>query len=273
MRAVVTGASGGLGYETALALAGSGHEVVLTARNPAKGDLALHRIRAAWPAARVSFAVLDMASLASVAAFAAGVVGPVGLLVNNAGVMAPDRRQVTPDGFELQMGTNYFGHFTLTARLLPRLIEGRARVVQVSSLAHRHARIDFDDLQGERRYRPWTQYGQSKLAMLMFALELDRRARAAGWPIVSVAAHLACGRRRCTPPSACSANPPPRVRARSCMPASRWVSRAVRTGAHPDAAKSAAPLPPPASCHRRRTRPRRHGCGRFRRGWLGLVGP
>ena len=189
MRAIVTGASGGLGYETALALAGAGHEVVLTARNPAKGDLALHRIRAAWPAARLSFAVLDMASLASVAAFAAGVGGPVGLLVNNAGVMAPDRRQVTPDGFELQMGTNYFGHFALTSRLLPRLIEGRARVVQISSLAHRHARIAFDDLQGERRYRPWTQYGQSKLAMLMFALELDRRARASGWPIVSVAAH------------------------------------------------------------------------------------
>ena len=189
MLTIVTGATGGLGYETALGLATAGHEVIVAARNPAKGADAVARLRAAVPAAQVEFAPLDLASLASVEAFAAAVPGPVGLLVNNAGVMAPDRRQVTPDGFELQMGTNYFGHYALTARLLPRLIEGQARVVQVSSLAHRSARIAFDDLQGARRYRPWVQYGQSKLAMLMLALELDRRARAAHWPILSMAAH------------------------------------------------------------------------------------
>ena len=189
MLTIVTGATGGLGYETALGLATAGHEVIVAARNPAKGADAVARLRAAVPAAQVEFALLDLASLASVEAFAAAVPGPVGLLVNNAGVMAPDRRQVTPDGFELQMGTNYFGHYALTARLLPRLIEGQARVVQVSSLAHRSARIAFDDLQGARRYRPWVQYGQSKLAMLMLALELDRRARAAHWPILSMAAH------------------------------------------------------------------------------------
>ena len=189
MRAVVTGATGGLGLEVAAAMAQVGHEVVLTGRNPAKGAAALARIAGSKPAGKVSFAVLDMASLASVRAFAAQQEGPLSLLVNNAGVMAPDKRQVTADGFELQMGTNYFGHYLLTALLLPRLIEGRARVVQVSSLAHRAAKLNFADMQGAKQYRPWAQYGQSKLAMLMFALELDRRARAAGWPIISVAAH------------------------------------------------------------------------------------
>lgn len=189
MRAVVTGATGGLGLEVAAAMVQAGHEVVLTGRNPAKGQAALARIAASKPAGKVSFVALDMASLASVRAFAAQQTEPLGLLVNNAGVMAPDTRQVTADGFELQMGTNYFGHYALTALMLPRLIDGRARVVQVSSLAHRSATLNFADMQGAKRYRPWAQYGQSKLAMLMFALELDRRARAAGWPIVSVAAH------------------------------------------------------------------------------------
>ena len=189
MRAVVTGATGGLGLEVAVDLAQAGHEVMLTGRNPSKGKVALARIARTKPAGAVSFAVLDMASLASVRAFAAQMEGPLGLLINNAGVMAPDKRQVTADGFELQMGTNYLGHYALTALLLPRLIEGQARVVQVSSLAHRAARLNFADMQGATHYRPWAQYGQSKLAMLMFALELDRRARAAGWPIVSVAAH------------------------------------------------------------------------------------
>ena len=189
MLAVVTGATGGLGYEVSAALAQAGHDVVLAGRNAEKGAAALDRLKQRKPAGQARFAMLDLASLASVRAFAAGVDGPVGLLVNNAGVMAPDKRQVTEDSFELQMGTNYFGHYALTALLAPRLIQGRARVVQVSSLAHRQARLDWSDLQGEKRYGPWKQYGQSKLAMLMFALELDRRARAAGWPLVSVAAH------------------------------------------------------------------------------------
>ena len=190
--AVVTGATGGLGYATAEALAKGGAHVVLAGRNPAKGDVALTKLRRAVPGAKAEFALLDLASLASVQAGAEKLLAAhpaIGILVDNAGVMAPKRRQMTPDGFELQFGTNYLGHFALTARLLPGLIAGRARVVQVSSLAHRGGAIAWGDLQGARRYSAWRSYGQSKLAMLMFALELARRAEAAGWPLVSVAAH------------------------------------------------------------------------------------
>ena len=112
------------------------------------------------------------------------------LLINNAGVMALPRRQTTADGFEMQFGTNHLGHFALTARLLPLLRRAsRPRVVSLSSLAHRTGRIDFDDLQGARVYSPWKAYGQSKLATLMFALELQRRSDAAGWNLISNAAH------------------------------------------------------------------------------------
>jgi NAD(P)-dependent dehydrogenase (short-subunit alcohol dehydrogenase family) len=112
------------------------------------------------------------------------------LLINNAGVMALPRRQVTADGFEMQLGTNHLGHFALTARLLPLLrLASARRVVSVSSLAHRTGSIDFGDLQGERYYSPWKAYGQSKLACLMFALELQRRSDAAGWKVISIAAH------------------------------------------------------------------------------------
>ncbi len=190
--AIVTGATSGLGFETALGLARAGHHVLLAGRNPAKGAPALARLRSLAPAAQAGFELLDLASLRSVHAFSnrIGAAHPaVGILVNNAGVMAPPRRVVTEDGFELQTATNYLGHFALTARLLPLLLEGSARVVNVSSLAHRGAAIDFADLQGERRYRAWRLYGQSKLAMLMWALELDRRAAAAGWPLRAVAAH------------------------------------------------------------------------------------
>jgi NAD(P)-dependent dehydrogenase (short-subunit alcohol dehydrogenase family) len=112
------------------------------------------------------------------------------LLINNAGVMALPRRQTTADGFEMQFGTNHLGHFALTARLLPLLRRAsEPRVVSVSSLAHRTGSIDFNDLQGERLYSPWKAYGQSKLACLMFALELQRRSEAAGWKLISNAAH------------------------------------------------------------------------------------
>jgi NAD(P)-dependent dehydrogenase (short-subunit alcohol dehydrogenase family) len=112
------------------------------------------------------------------------------LLINNAGVMALPRRQTTADGFEMQFGTNHLGHFALTARLMPLLRQASApRVVSVSSLAHRTGSIDFSDLQGERIYSPWKAYGQSKLACLMFALELQRRSEAAGWKVTSIAAH------------------------------------------------------------------------------------
>jgi len=192
--AVVTGGTGGLGYTTAVGLARTGARVVLAGRNPAKGEAALARLRREAPGADAEFELLDLASLASVTAFAERTLAAhpaLDILVNNAGVMAPPARQVTADGFELQFGTNYLGHFALTARLLPALLraEDGARAVQVSSLAHRGGVIAWGDLQGERRYNPWKSYGQSKLAMLMFALELARRAAAQGWPLVSVAAH------------------------------------------------------------------------------------
>ncbi len=191
-RAVVTGATGGLGYEIALALAGAGAEVVLAGRNAAKGRDALARIGAAHPGAAVRFELLDLASLASVAAFAERLAGegrPLDLLVNNAGVMSYPTRRTTSDGFEAQFGTNHLGHFALTLRLLPLLRRGHAaRVVTVSSLAHRQGAIRFDDLQTQR-YQPRTAYAQSKLANLMFALELQRRSAAQGWGVTSIAAH------------------------------------------------------------------------------------
>lgn len=191
--AVITGATGGLGYETALVLAGAGATVVLTGRNDIKGKTALERIRAQYPKADVSYETLDLASLASVADFAGrfAISRPsLDLLINNAGVMALPQRRTTRDGFEMQFGTNYLSHYALTARLLPQLRRGRQpRVVNLSSLAHRSGAIDFDDLQGERSYRAWKAYSQSKLAMLMFALELQRRSDAAGWGLMSNAAH------------------------------------------------------------------------------------
>ena len=191
--AVVTGATGGLGYETALALAAAGGEVILAGRNPAKGRDALTRIQAAHPGARVRFEELDLASLASVAALADRLVAqgtPIDLLVNNAGVMALPEKGTTTDGFEMQLGTNYLGHYALTARLLPLLRRGeQPRVVNLSSGVHRMGAIKFDDLQSERSYSPWKAYSQSKLAMLMFALELQRRSDAGGWGLMSNGAH------------------------------------------------------------------------------------
>ncbi len=184
--AIVTGATGGLGYATAFALARAGAEVVIAARNPAKAATAL----AAIGSPNVTYAPLDLASLASVAAFAARVTRPLDLLVNNAGVMALPTRCTTEDGFELQFGTNYLGHFALAAHLLPHLRAApHPRVVSLASLAHRRGRIDFEDLQGARNYRPWKAYSQSKLAMLLFARELQRRSDAADWGLASFAAH------------------------------------------------------------------------------------
>ncbi|MGY3618850.1 oxidoreductase [Bradyrhizobium sp. USDA 10063] len=191
--AVITGATGGLGYETALALAGAGASVVLTGRNDTKGNNALERIRAQHPKADVSYETLDLASLASVADFAGrfAISRPsLDLLINNAGVMALPKRRTTQDGFEMQLGINYLGHYALTARLLPQLRRGvEPRIVNLSSLAHRSGAIDFDDLQSERSYRSFRAYCQSKLAMLMFALELQRRSDADGWGLMSTAAH------------------------------------------------------------------------------------
>jgi NAD(P)-dependent dehydrogenase (short-subunit alcohol dehydrogenase family) len=190
--AIVTGANSGLGLVTARELARHGASVVMACRNTAKGQDALREIEAAVPGARLELATLDLSNLASVEDFAKRFRSSyegLDLLINNAGLMAPPRGE-TADGFELQLGTNHLGHFALTGWLIGAM-EGRrdARVVALSSIAHRTGRINFEDLQSERRYRRWRAYGQSKLADLMSALELDRRLRAAGSTIKSIAAH------------------------------------------------------------------------------------
>jgi NAD(P)-dependent dehydrogenase (short-subunit alcohol dehydrogenase family) len=190
--AIVTGANSGLGLVSARELARRGASVVLACRNAEKGAAALEAISRVAPRARLELAALDLGSLTSVQAFAEqfrSTHDGLDLLLNNAGVMAPPR-QVTAEGFELQFGTNHLGHFALTGRLIGAM-EGRedARVVTLSSNAHKMGRIDFDDLQSERRYNRWRAYGQSKLADLMCALELDRRLRAADSTVKSLAAH------------------------------------------------------------------------------------
>ena len=190
--AIVTGANSGLGLNTACELARAGAHVVLACRNLDKGEAARAGIAAQVPGAQLELEALDLSSLDSVRSFAQtfrdGHEG-LDLLINNAGVMATPRRH-TADGFELQLGTNHLGHFTLTAQLLD-MIEGRTdgRVVTLSSNAHKMGRIAFDNLGGERHYFRWRAYAQSKLANLLFALELDRRLRAAGSSVKSLAAH------------------------------------------------------------------------------------
>jgi NAD(P)-dependent dehydrogenase (short-subunit alcohol dehydrogenase family) len=188
--AVITGANSGIGLEAARELTRAGARVVMACRDTAKGEDAAKSIRASVPAARLDVEALDLASLDSVRAFAERYPHDrLDLLINNAGVMASPHRQ-TADGFELQLGTNHLGHFALTGRLLGKLITTpAARVVTVSSTAHKFGRINFDDLQSERSYQRWRAYGQSKLANLLFALELDRRLRASGADVLSVAAH------------------------------------------------------------------------------------
>ena len=189
---IVTG-PGGLGYETALALAEKGAEVILAGRSEEKGKESVAKIRGLHPKAKIKFALLDLAKLSSIADFArrfAGEHSALHILINNAGVMAPPKRKTTFDGFELQFGTNYLGHYALTAQLLPLLKQTKdARIVNVSSLAHRQGTIRLNDLQWEQGYRPWASYGQSKLANLIFALELQRRSDAQGWGVMSNAAH------------------------------------------------------------------------------------
>lgn len=190
--AVVTG-TGGLGYETALALARAGAEVIVAGRNAEKGNHAINSILSHAPKAKVRFEALDLADLSTITRFAerlAERLDRLDILVNNAGVMVPPKRKVTKDGFELQFGTNYLGHYALTARLLPLLRRGQgARVVSLSSVAARAGQIDLTDLQSEKNYVPMTAYSQSKLACLMFAIELQRQSTADGWNVTSIAAH------------------------------------------------------------------------------------
>ncbi len=191
--AIVTGANSGIGYETARALAAKGARVVLACRSEPKGLDAVSRLKAAAPGANARFECLDLGSLASVASFAQRMLadeGALDLLINNAGVMAPPFGR-TEDGFELQFGTNHLGHFALTAALMPLVrCASRARIVNVSSLAHFGGSIDFDDPNYERRrYVAMAAYGQSKLANLLFTRELQRRLEKAGYSALCAAAH------------------------------------------------------------------------------------
>lgn len=215
--AIVTG-TGGIGFETASALAAAGAEVIVAGRNPASGATAVERIRARAPGATVAFERVDLADLSSVAAFGDTMRrsrDSLHVLINNAAVMAPPEKRRTADGFELQFGTNFLGHFALTAQLLPllRKAEG-SRVVSLGSLAANGGAIDFQNLNAERSYKPMANYSQSKLACIMFAFELQRRSDWAGWGIDSIAAHPGISRSDLIPNSA-----------------GRWeFSRLIRTG-------------------------------------------
>ena len=194
-RAVITGITGGLGFYTARELARHGAELVVTARNASRGEESIARLREDVPGVTVDLVPLDLASLADAKRAASDVVAAydrVDILINNAGIMATPKK-ATVDGFELQIGTNHLGHFAWTATMWPLLKASDARIVTVSSLAHARATgIDLRTLTPEgspRRYFRWTSYSESKLANLSFALELNRRVKAAGLGVVSVGAH------------------------------------------------------------------------------------
>ncbi|MFD1714370.1 SDR family oxidoreductase [Amnibacterium flavum] len=190
--AVVTGASDGIGQVIATRLARAGADIILPARSAEKGARAAERIRNAAPGVNIAVRSLDLASLDSVTALVDELISdgrPIDILINNAGVMTPPSRQLTADGFELQFGTNHLGHFALTLGLLPLLKAGRARVTHQTSIAARSAAIDWDDLNGERSYNVMKAYSQSKLAVGLFARELDARSRAGDWGISSNLSH------------------------------------------------------------------------------------
>ena len=187
-RILVTGAASGIGLETSLQLAARGDHVILADRNVTGGEAALRRIVAAGGSGE--FRQLDLADLAGVRQFAGDELArnrPLDVLINNAGLLPPASRATTRDGFELEFGVAYLGHFALTGLLLPALERSDSpRVVSVASIAHASGRIQLDDLQHERNYRAFRVYGATKLACLMFAFELDRRAKLAGSRLISV---------------------------------------------------------------------------------------
>lgn len=189
---VITGANSGIGFHAALEFARAGANVTLACRSAERGAAALARIEARTPG-QVRLELLDLTDFASIHDFSTRMKergGAIDILLNNAGVMAPPSRRVTAQGFELQFGVNFLGHFLLTALLLEQVMSAQApRIIQVSSVAHRQGTMAWDDLQSERQYRAWNAYRQSKLAMLIFAEELARRAVRGAWGLLSLAAH------------------------------------------------------------------------------------
>lgn len=202
-RSVVITGTGGIGYETALEMTRAGAYVIMAGRDKDKGEEAIRKINNINPIGNIRFETLDLADLESIKAFGERIRAQrksLDILINNAAVMNPPQRKITKDGFELQMGTNYLGHFALTAHMLPLLQKGnKPRVVTLSSVAHLSGAINFDDLQSEHNYKPMVTYSQSKLACLMFAFELQRRSDAAGWGISSMAAHPGISRTELIP--------------------------------------------------------------------------
>ena len=191
-RALLTGASDGMGLRMARRLAAAGAEVLLPVRDRAKGEAALATIRSRHPEARLRLLDLDLSSLASIATLAETLRAeglPLHLLIANAGVMTPPQRRTTVDGFELQFGTNHLGHVALVGRLLPLLRAGAARVTSQVSVAANQGAVNWADLDWERSYHGGRAYSQSKIALGLFGLELDRRSRAHGWGITSNLAH------------------------------------------------------------------------------------
>ena len=282
---LVTGGNSGLGYETVLQLARKGARVLLAARDRGRGTAALERLGAEAPGNQAELAQIDLADLTSVERFAAGfLAGGEGLdlLINNAGVMAIPHRETTAQGYERQFGTNHLGHFALTGRLLPALVQRPgSRVVTVSSNRHKSAHgIDFDDLQAEHGYRPWHAYDQSKLANTMFVLELGRRLRAAGLDIVSAGAHpgfahtnlQVAGPGRAAPAwspagwawrRGCSPSPPATAPCRRCTRPPPGTCTAGTTSGRTARERCGGTTPSWCSSRRpRRTRPPRRACGR-----------
>lgn len=190
---LITGGTSGIGYESAKALAAAGAQVVIAARNPERGKEAIASIQQQTPNARVQFEAFDLADLASVRTLGErlnATLPRLDGLINNAGIMEPPERGISADGFEMQFAINYLGHFVLTAQLLPLLQKADApRVVTLSSIAAARGDINFADLQFEEAYDARAAYSQSKLACLMFALELQRRSDAGGWRLQSIASH------------------------------------------------------------------------------------
>ncbi len=241
--ALVTGATDGLGFETARELARRGARVLLAGRNAAKGAAALKRIRDEQPGADVTFESVELGDLATVRSLAqrAGAQG-VDILINNAGIMGVPKSK-TAQGFESQLGVNYLSHFVLTGSLLGALRAAKgARVVSLSSSGHKMGRLDFDDLQGDKKYGPFKAYTQSKLAMLLFAQELQRRSDRHGWGLLSVAAHPGFARTNLFKPENQPKIVAPLVRA-----AERAISQGAAEGAEPTLLAATWPDAPPAS--------------------------